>query len=53
MATKEDLTAIKNDMATKEDLTAIKNDMVAMEKRILDAFKQLITAVNPPRPPSE
>ena len=35
-------------MATKEDLTgmATKEDLVAVETRILDAFRQLITTIN-------
>jgi len=40
-------------MATKEDITRIETSMVAMEARILDAFRQLLTTINPQRPPKE
>ncbi len=51
MATKEDLAA----MATKEDLAAMatKEDLATMENRILDTLKQLLTTINPQRPPSQ
>jgi cell fate (sporulation/competence/biofilm development) regulator YmcA (YheA/YmcA/DUF963 family) len=46
---------VKEDL--KEEILAakdeIKNDMTAMETRILDSFKQLLTAMNALRPPSE
>ena len=43
---KGDVTNIKATMATKEDMTA-------MESRILDAFKQLLTMINPQYPTAQ
>ena len=36
-----------------EATMATKDDLAALENRILDAFKQLITTVNPQQPPSQ
>ncbi len=44
--TEERLNKIETAMATKEDIAA-------METRILDTFKQMLTLMNPQRPPSE
>lgn len=43
----------KVEATIKTEIASVKNDMTAMENRILDAFKQVITVVNPQRPPSE
>ncbi len=44
---------IEATMATKEDITRIETSMTAMETRILDAFRQLLTTINTQRPPTE
>jgi chromosome segregation ATPase len=44
---------IEATMATKEDITSLKNEMTAMESRILDAFKQLVTIISTQQPPKE
>ena len=56
----EDITIIKATMATKEEITGvekrldkIETTMLAMENRILDAFKQLTTTISQQRPPAE
>jgi uncharacterized protein involved in exopolysaccharide biosynthesis len=51
----EYLGKIETTMATKEDLAAMatKEDLAAMENRILDAFKQMLTMINPQQPPSK
>jgi len=55
MATKDDIASIEARMATKDDMIALEGrlhgDMYAMEGRILDAFKQLVTAVERRLPP--
>ena len=49
------LDKIETTMATKEDLNAIatKEDLAAMENRILDVFKQLLTTINTQHPPAQ
>ncbi len=46
---KDEITVIKATMATKDDLVALestmKGDLAALEKRVLDAFRQLISMV--------
>ncbi len=43
----ERLNNIETTMATKEDITEIRSTMAAMEARILDAFRQLLTTISP------
>lgn len=51
------LDALAATMATKEDLSALENRMqeniVTLEKRVLDAFQQLVTIIDTRLPPQE
>ena len=44
---------IEADMATKGDVVALKEDVAALEKRMLDAFQQLLTVIDQRLPPLE
>lgn len=50
MVTKEDLAAIETRIDKIEATMATKEDLTAMENRILDAFKQMLTMINPQNP---
>lgn len=51
---KEDIAVVKGDLSgVKEDIAVVKGDMVAMEGRILDAFKQLLVMVDSRLPSSQ
>jgi chromosome segregation ATPase len=42
---------IENDIAAIKATMATKDDLATTENRLLDAFQQLITMINPQRPP--
>jgi hypothetical protein len=55
-ALQEDMSVVKKDMsAVKEDMSAMatKEDVAALEKRVLDAFQQLVTIIDQRLPPLE
>lgn len=48
-ALQEDMSAVKKDMSSM----ATKEDVAALEKRVLDAFQQLVTIIDQRLPPLE
>ena len=54
MATKDDISTIREDMATKDDISTIRDNMAAIEGRIkadIDDLKSLIMQLWQQKPP--